>query len=200
MPVSEPKLKRICVFCGSSSGEDSRYLEAASALGSLLVHRGVGLVYGGSRMGLMGRLAQTVLDAGGEVVGVIPRALMDREVAHSKLTDLIVTESMHERKAEMVGRSDGFIAAPGGLGTLEEFFEVLTWSQLGLHQKPCGLLDVGGYYEPLIRLLDHGVKEGFIQEAHRRMVLVESDPGRLLDRMREYEAPSVPRWIGKGQT
>jgi len=200
VPVSEPKLKQICVFCGSSSGEDSRYLNAASTLGSLLVTRGMGLVYGGSRMGLMGRLAQTVLDAGGEVVGVIPRALMNREVAHSGITKLIVTESMHERKAEMAGRSDGFIAAPGGLGTLEEFFEVLTWSQLGLHQKPCGLLDIDGFYKPLIRMLDHAVKEGFIQEAHRRMVLVDSDPGRLLDRMQDYEAPSVPRWIGKGQT
>jgi uncharacterized protein (TIGR00730 family) len=192
--------RRICVFCGSSAGEDSRYLEAASRLGIELADRGIGLVYGGSRMGLMGRLAQTVLDRGGEVVGIIPRALMHREVAHLDLHDLIITESMHERKAEMANRSDAFIAAPGGLGTLEEFLEVLTWAQLGFHRKPCGILDVDGYYDPFTQLLDRAVKEGFLQETHRRMVLVESDPARLLDRMGRYDPPEVPRWISRGET
>jgi len=193
-------IARLCVFCGSSAGEDSRYLEAAAELGALLARRRIGLVYGGSRMGLMGRLAQSALDEGGEVVGVIPRALLNREVAHPNLADLVVTESMHERKAEMAARSDGFIAAPGGLGTLEEFFEVLTWSQLGFHRKPCGVLNVDGYYDPLVSLLDRALKEGFLHDAHRRMVLVESDPNALLDRMVRYEAPRVPQWIGKGET
>ncbi len=193
-------MARLCVFCGSSAGEDPRYLEAAADLGALLARRGIGLVYGGSRMGLMGRLAQSALDEGGEVVGVIPRALLNREVAHPDLADLVVTESMHERKAEMAARCDGFIAAPGGLGTLEEFFEMLTWSQLGFHRKPCGVLNVDGYYDPLVSLLDQTLKEGFLQDAHRRMVLVEADPVALLDRMSRYEAPRVPRWIGKGET
>jgi len=197
---STEDLARLCVFCGSSAGEDPRYLDAATELGVALARREIGLVYGGSRMGLMGRLAQAVLDEGGEVVGVIPRALMNREVAHPNLADLVVTESMHERKAEMAARSDGFIAAPGGLGTLEEFFEVLTWSQLGFHRKPCGVLNVDGYYEPLVALLDRALQEGFLQDAHRRMVLVESEPAPLLDRMVRYEAPRVPQWIGQGET
>ena len=200
MSDSTEGIARLCVFCGSSAGEDPRYLEAATELGALLARRRIGLVYGGSRMGLMGRLAQSALDEGGEVVGVIPRALLNREVAHPDLADLVVTESMHERKAEMATRSDGFIAAPGGLGTLEEFFEVLTWSQLGFHRKPCGVLNVDGYYDPLVSLLDQARKEGFLQDAHRRMVLVESDPAALLDRMSRYEAPRVPQWIGKGET
>jgi len=197
---STAEFHRICVFCGSSSGEDPRYLKATTDLATALVDRDIGLVYGGSRMGLMGRLAQTALDRGGEVIGVIPRALMNREVAHSDLHDLVVTESMHDRKAEMVARSDGFIAAPGGLGTLEEFLEVLTWAQLGFHRKPCGILDVDGYYQPLVRLLDHAVKEGFLQQAHRGMVLVDSDPRDLLDRMGTYQAPELPRWIQRGET
>jgi uncharacterized protein (TIGR00730 family) len=192
-------LERICVFCGSSAGEGSRYLAAATDLGSVLARRGIGLVYGGSRIGLMGRLAESVLEAGGEVIGVIPRPLVDRELAHSELHELVVTESMHERKTEMAARSDGFIAAPGGLGTLEEFFEVLTWAQLGFHRKPCGVLDVDGYYGPLHGLLEHAVREGFLHEAHRRMVLFETDPGALLDRMVAYEPPTVPRWIGEDE-
>jgi uncharacterized protein (TIGR00730 family) len=192
--------RRICVFCGSSAGEDPRYLQAASDLGQALATRGLGLVYGGSRIGLMGRLAQAVLDAGGEVTGVMPRPLMDRELVHAGLDELIVTESMHDRKAEMVARSDGFVAAPGGLGTFEEFFEVLTWAQLGFHRKPCALFNVRDYYGPITRLLDHAVREGFVQDAHRRMVLVADDPGVLLDRMAAYDPPPVPRWIGQDQT
>jgi uncharacterized protein (TIGR00730 family) len=189
-----------CVFCGSSAGEDPRYLDAATGLGRILVQRRIGLVYGGARMGLMGRLADTVLEGGGEVVGVIPRALMDREVAHQGLTELVVTDSMHERKATMVARSDAFIAAPGGIGTLEEFFEVLTWAQLGLHRKPCGLLNHLGYFDSLTRLLDHAVHEGFIQRTHRSMVLVEEEPEALLDRIARYVPPRVPRWIRAGET
>ncbi|TVR65590.1 MAG: TIGR00730 family Rossman fold protein [Gemmatimonadales bacterium] len=195
MTDPEKRLRHVCVFCGSSAGEDPRHLEAASALGRLLVRREITLIYGGSRMGLMGRLAQTVLDEGGRVVGVIPRVLLNREVAHTGLTELLVTDSMHERKTEMAARADGFIAAPGGLGTLEEFFEVLTWAQLGLHGKPCGLLDVNGYFEDLVRLLDRVRHEGFMQEAHRRMILVASNPSTLLDQMEIYVPPPVPQWI-----
>ncbi len=196
----DTSLRSVCVFCGSTAGEDARYLQAAATLGSVIASRGLRLVYGGSRLGLMGRLAESALEAGGEVIGVIPRALMNREVAHPGLAELVVTESMHQRKSEMVDRADAFIAAPGGLGTLEEFFEVLTWSQLGLHQKPCGLLDVRGYYKPLIRLLDHALQEGFIQEAHRRMILVDQEAIPLLDRIGRYVPPEVPQWIGQAET
>lgn len=193
-------LRWVCVFCGSSAGEDPRYLSAMSSLGSALVARGAGLVYGGSRLGLMGRLADTVLGDGGEVVGIIPRALTAREIAHGGLHELVITDSMHERKSQMMARADAFVAAPGGFGTLEEFFEILTWSQLGLHGKPCGLLDVAGYYGPLISLLDRSVREGFVQNAHRAMVIEDADPARLLDRMAGYTPPAVPRWIRAGET
>ena len=193
-------MKRICVFCGSSSGESPVYLESASRLGEILAREGLGLVYGGSRVGLMGRLADTVLEHGGEVIGVIPRALVNREVAHGGLTELRIVGSMHERKAVMAELSDAFIALPGGLGTLEELFEVVTWSQLGLHQKPSGVLDVRGYYQPLIAFLDHAVNEGFLATQHRRMIMLEEDPDALVARLREYEAPVVPRWIAAGET
>jgi len=193
-------IRRVCVFCGSSAGEGSPYLEAVSRLGGTLAERGIGLVYGGSRMGLMGRLAQTVLDAGGEVTGIMPRALMNREVAHSGIQEMIFTDSMHDRKSEMVARSDAFVAAPGGLGTLEAFFEVLTWGQLGFHRKPCGILDVDGYYEALGHLLEHAAHEGFIQSSHRDMVLIDDSPGRLLDRFASYAPPEVPRWLRSGET
>lgn len=193
-------IRRICVFCGSSAGEDSRYLDAAGEMASLLAARDIELVYGGSRLGMMGRLADTMLDEGGRVVGIIPRALVDREVAHRNLTDLRVVASMHERKALMEEMSDAFVALPGGLGTLEELCEILTWGQLGLHGKPCGLLDSGGYYQPLIRFLDHMVQEGFLGRAHRSMVLVERRPDPLLDRMEAYEPPSVPKWIEEDDT
>lgn len=195
-----PPIRRICVFCGSSAGEDPKYLDAAAAIGSLLAREEIGLVYGGSRVGLMGRLANTVLEAGGEVTGFIPRALVNREVAHTGLTDLHVVESMHERKAFMAEASDAFVALPGGLGTLEEFCEVLTWGQLGLHRKPCALLDIKDFFQPLIRFLNHAVKEGFLAPTHRSMVIVESDPEAVLRRLREYRAPAVPRWIEAEET
>lgn len=193
-------VRRICVFCGSSAGEDSQYLDAAGEMASLLAARDIELVYGGSRLGMMGRLADTMLDEGGRVVGIIPRALVNREVAHRDLTDLRVVASMHERKALMEEMSDAFVALPGGLGTMEEFCEILTWGQLGLHGKPCGLLDAGGYYQPLIRFLDHMVQEGFLGRAHRSMVLVERRPEPLLDRMEGYEPPPVPKWIEEDDT
>lgn len=193
-------LRRICVFCGSSAGEDPRYLEAAAEMGRSLAEEGLALVYGGSRIGIMGRIADTVLEEGGRVTGIIPEALVEREVAHRDLTDLRVVASMHERKALMAGLADAFVALPGGLGTLEEFCEVLTWGQLGLHGKPCGILDVRSYYQPLVRFLDHMLKEGFLGPNHRRMVLVEEDPGELLSRLRNYEPPPVPRWIDEEQT
>lgn len=193
-------MNRLCVFCGSSAGETSRYVEATGQVGTLLAEQGVTVVYGGSRMGLMGRLADATLASGGEVVGVMPRPLMDREVGHDGLTELRVVDSMHERKALMAELSDGFVALPGGLGTLEEFFEVLTWSQLGMHRKPCGLLDVGEYYRLLARFLDHAVTQGFLAASHRAMVLVDDDPEALLRRMRTYEPPELPRWIDRDET
>ncbi len=193
-------MKRICVFTGSTAGEDPRYLDAAQAFGELLAAEGIGLVYGGSRLGMMGRLAESALAAGGTVVGVIPGALMNREPAHHEVTELRVVDSMHRRKAEMAELSDAFVALPGGLGTLESFCELLTWGQLGLHRKPCGLLDVGGYWAPLTRLLDHMVTEGFLGRSHRQMVLVEADPRRLLEHLRAYDAPTLPRWIEESQT
>lgn len=169
-------------------------------MGQLLAREGIGLVYGGSRVGVMGRLADSALEAGGRVVGVIPAALVDREVAHRGLTELRVVGSMHERKSAMAELADAFVALPGGLGTLEEFCEVLTWAQLGLHRKPCGVLDVGGYFEPLVALLDHMVREGFLARTHRAMVQVEAVPEALLERLQSYEPPRVPRWIGADET
>jgi uncharacterized protein (TIGR00730 family) len=172
---------RICVYCGSREGSQPAYAQAARDLGAELARRGLGLVYGGGRIGLMGVLADAVLAAGGTVTGVIPRALVSKEVAHLDLKDLRIVGSMHERKALMAELSDGFIALPGGFGTLEEMFEILTWSQLRLHAKPCGLLNVEGFYDSLLAFLDHAVKEDFIRARLRASVLVETDPARLLD-------------------
>ncbi len=188
-------MKRVCVFCGSSPGASPRYLEAAKAMGRTLAERGLALVYGGGSVGLMGAVADASLAAGGEVVGVIPRALQLREVAHAKLTTLHVVGSMHERKAKMAELADGFIALPGGMGTLEEFAETLTWAQLGLHARPCGLLDVAGYYEPLIAFFDRAVAEGFVRPEHRRLMVVGESPAALLDRFEAWEPPTVERWI-----
>lgn len=193
-------MNRLCVFCGSSAGETSRYVDAAGKVGALLAERGVTVVYGGSRVGLMGRLADAALAEGGEVIGVMPRPLLRREVGHEGLTELRIVDSMHERKALMAELSDGFLALPGGLGTLEEFFEVLTWSQLGMHRKPCGLLDVADYYRPLVRFLDDAVTQGFLAASHRAMILVGDDPDALLRRMRGYEPPELPRWIDRDET
>lgn len=189
-------MRRVCVFCGSSEGRDPAFANAAVALGRALARRGVALVYGGAQVGLMGRVADAVLAEGGHVIGVIPRALMTREVAHARLPDLRVVDSMHERKAMMVELSDGFIALPGGIGTFEELCETLTWAQLGLHDKPCALLDVAGFYAPLLALLDRAVDAGFLRPAHRDMLLVDTDPDALLSRLETYTPPVVRKWIG----
>lgn len=186
-------MQRVCVFCGSSPGRGTVYVEAARRLARALTRKHIDLVYGGASVGVMGSLADAVLDLGGQVFGVIPKPLVDREKSHKHLTELHVVDDMHERKALMGALSDGFIALPGGLGTLEEFFEVLTWNQLGIHAKPCGLLNVGGYYDSLIELLDHSVEEQFVNAAHRSFMLVEIDPDALLEAMRrkaDHPSPS----------
>ena len=188
-------MTRICVFCGSSVGNRPAYREAAGALAQALVRRGLGLVYGGARVGLMGVLADTMLQHRGDVIGVIPQALLDREIAHAGLADLRVVGSMHERKALMVELADGFIALPGGYGTLEEFSEVVTWAQLGLHRKPCGLLDVDGYFDPLLALFDGAEAAGFLRPENRALVLEANDPETLLDLLASYKPVSVPKWI-----
>jgi uncharacterized protein (TIGR00730 family) len=193
-------MKRVCVYCGSSDGARPYYLQAARALGSSLVGRGLGLVYGGSNIGLMGALADTVLAEGGEVIGIIPEPLVAREVAHKNLSDLRIVGSMHERKALMAELADAFVALPGGFGTLEEFCEIVTWIQLGLHRKPCGLLNVEGYYDGLLSFLNHAVAEGFILPQYRAAVLTDSEAGGLLEKIASYEAPPLHRWIDRGET
>lgn len=190
-------LHRVCVFCGSSPGSDPAFAAAAVELGRVLAEHDLGLVYGGASVGLMGRLADAALAAGGEVIGVIPRALVDLEVAHRGLADLRVVGSMHERKALMAELSDAFIALPGGLGTLDELFEILTWAQLGLHHKPIGLLDVGGYFDPLLAFLDGAVRARFVAPEHRAMLLRAADPVALLDACRNYQAPAPFKWIDR---
>jgi uncharacterized protein (TIGR00730 family) len=188
-------MKRVCVFCGSSSGRAPSYAEAAKRLGATLARRGLELVYGGGTVGLMGTVANAALEAGGRVIGVIPKALQLRELAHVRLTSLHVTGSMHERKARMAELSQGFIALPGGLGTLEEFAEIVTWAQLGIHARPCGLLDVDGYYGPLVAFFDRAVQEGFVSPLHRELVMIESDPDALLDRFEAWRPPAVEKWV-----
>ena len=183
-------MKRICVFCGASPGRDPAHAEVARALGRALVARGLELVYGGGSVGLMGTVADAVLAAGGRVTGVIPQVLQIRELAHPGLTDLRVVGSMHERKALMAELSDGFVALPGGMGTIEELSEVLTWAQLGLHRRPIGLLDVAGYYGPLITFFDQAESAGFLRPEHRRLLLVERDPGALLARFEAFRPPA----------
>ena len=190
-------LRYVCVFCGSSRGNKPAYLEAAEDVGRELARRGLGLVYGGGNVGLMGALADATLAAGGHVTGVIPEALMAKEVGHRGLPDLHVVKTMHERKALMTELSDGFIALPGGFGTFEEFFEVLTWSQLGLHAKPCGVLNIAGFFDPLLELLNHSVREGFVRPAHRELVLVDTDTNRLLERMTAFQPLPVHKWIDR---
>lgn len=198
-PVTVPE-RRICVFCGARPGRDSVYADAARELARELVRRDLGLVFGGGAVGLMGITADAVLEAGGHVTGVIPAALMAREVGHGGIDDLRVVESMHERKALMAELADGFVALPGGLGTLEEIFEVVTWQQLGIHGKPCGLLDVGGYWQPLIELLDHAVQEGFVRAENRKLLLHDPDPATLLDRFDRYRTPIRAHWLDPDET
>jgi uncharacterized protein (TIGR00730 family) len=188
-------MRRLCVYAGSNAGGRPEYAEAAAALARELVARDVGLVYGGGKVGLMGVLADTVLDGGGEAIGVIPQALVDREVGHAGLTELRVVRSMHERKALMAELADGFVAVPGGIGTLEELVEAYTWSQLGIHAKPCGVLDAAGFYGALLGLLDHMVAEGFLRAQHRGVMLADEDPARLLDRMAAWTPPAVHKWL-----
>jgi len=193
-------MKRICVFCGSAAGDDSRYLGAAHDFGRALAEEGLGLVFGGSRMGLMGRVATAATEAGGNVIGVIPGVLMNREVPFQEIDELRIVRSMHERKTEMAELADAFVALPGGLGTLEGFTELLTWGQLGLHRKPCGLLNVSGFFDHLIEFYDHAVKEGFVSRTNREMIIVEDSPDALLERLRDYTPPPVPRWIDSQET
>jgi uncharacterized protein (TIGR00730 family) len=190
-------MKRIVVFCGSSPGRRPAYVAAAQDLGRLLANRGIGVVYGGASIGLMGALADAALAAGGEVIGVIPRRLFPAEIPHAGLTEQRIVETMHERKALMAELSDAVIALPGGTGTLDELFEMFTWSQLGLHHQPIGLLDVEGYWAHLLAFLDHMVQERFIRAEHRDTLLVESDAGALLERLRSFERPVVDKWLDR---
>jgi hypothetical protein len=193
-------LQSVCVYCGSSSGSRPDYLNAARELAAVFVQRKIRLVYGGGRVGLMGAVADAVLAGGGEVIGVIPESLVAWEVAHQGLKDLRVVPSMHARKTLMADLSDAFIAMPGGFGTLEEFAEILTWAQLGLHRKPHGLLNVAGFYDPLLAFFDHAVAENFIRQAHRDIVLSDPNPARLLDALVSAKPLSVEKWIDRKQT
>jgi uncharacterized protein (TIGR00730 family) len=197
-------MKRICVFCGSNIGRDPRYRAAAEGLGQLLAARGIELVYGGGNIGLMGAVADACLAAGGTVIGVIPQALVGKEVAgcvvdHRALTRMEVVDSMHTRKARMAELSDGFIALPGGFGTFEEFCEVLTWGQLGFHVKPMGLLNIAGFYDPLLALFNHAVAQGFLRPENRDMALAETDIERLLAAMMAYRAEPVSKWLKESE-
>jgi len=194
------KLSSLCVYCGSSSGRIDTYAMAARALAQSMVERGIRLVYGGARVGIMGAVADEVLRLGGKAVGVIPEALMRKELAHTGLTELHVTASMHTRKTKMAELADAFVALPGGIGTFEEIFEVWTWAQLGFHNKPCGLLNVAGYYDGLSSFLDHAAHEQFVHPDQRRMLVVESEPATLLDRFANYIPPALPKWAGLSKT
>jgi uncharacterized protein (TIGR00730 family) len=193
-------MKKICVYCGSSPGRHPRYLQAAAELGRRLASRRIGLVYGGASVGVMGAIADAVLAAGGEAVGVIPEALAVKEVAHAQLSEQHVVKSMHERKALMAELSDGFVALPGGWGTLEEIFEVLTWAQLGFHDKPCGLLNVEGYFDGLFTFLEHAIEEQFVKPVYREMLIMEDQADVLLQRFETYQAPKVKKWLTPSET
>jgi len=193
-------LNRICVFAGSNSGSRADYISAARDLGRIIAERQLGLVYGGARVGLMGALADEALSGGARVIGVMPEALVAKEVAHRGLTELKVVKSMHERKALMNDLADGFVALPGGWGTVEEFFEVLTWGQLGFHRKPCGLLNINGYFDRLLSFVEHSVAEGFVRREQLAMISVSDSPNQLLDAMATYKAPTVEKWIERAET
>lgn len=189
------EIRSICIYCGSNPGTRPEYIEQAQVFSRMLARRGIRVVYGGASVGIMGAIADAALAEGGTVVGVIPQSLVDREVAHDGLTQLIVTNSMHERKARMADLSDAFVALPGGIGTLEEIFEIWTWSQLGLHEKPCGLLNIGGYYDSLERFLDETVVNGFLGPGHRSMLLTADTGEGILGAFEAYEPPSVVKWV-----
>jgi uncharacterized protein (TIGR00730 family) len=193
----EHELKRICVFCGTNPGSRPAYGTAARELGRILAEEGIDLVYGGASVGIMGELADSVQEHGGHVTGIIPQQLVQKEAAHTGIPNLIVVASMHQRKSQMADMSDGFIALPGGIGTLEGFFEVLTWGQLGIHSKPSGILNIEGYFDGLTGFLDHAVREGFLTDIHRHAIIVETNPRRLLKRMRSYTAPEGEKLMGR---
>ena len=188
-------MRNVCVYCGSSTGARAAYASQARAFGRALARRGLGLVYGGASVGIMGVLADAVLAAGGRVVGVMPRPLLARELAHRGVSELRITESMHERKQVMAELADAFVALPGGAGTLEELFEAWTWSQLGLHRKPCALLDAEHYFEALVNFLDHATVEGFVQRRDRALLLIAHEPEELLDRLESYSPPQIEPWL-----
>jgi uncharacterized protein (TIGR00730 family) len=190
-------LQRVCVFCGSSLGNQPAYAQVADDLGRLLAQRGIELVYGGGKVGLMGRIADACLSNGGRAIGVMPRTLVEKEIAHSELSKLHVVESMHERKALMADFADAFVALPGGFGTWEEFCEVLTWSQLGIQRKACAVLNVNGYYDPFLAMADRALDQGFLRDVHRELLLADTDPTRLLDRLSNYTVPIVDKWIDR---
>lgn len=192
-------MPRLAVFCGAAPGARPLYEQTARTMGAALARRGLGLVYGGGRVGLMGAVADGALAAGGAVIGVMPRGLFPKEVGHPGLTEMRLVESMHERKALMADLADGFIALPGGYGTLDEFCEILTWAQLGLHRKPCGLLNAAGYYDGFLQFLDHAAAEAFVKPQFRGLILDDTDPDRLLDRLAAYQPPAVTRWLSDAQ-
>ena len=191
------RFNRICVFCGTNAGERPEYVAVARQLGKLLAEQGIELVYGGASVGIMGEVADAVHEHGGHVTGIIPQQLMKKEAAHTGIPDLIVVASMHQRKSQMADLSDAFIALPGGIGTLEGYLEILTWGQLGIHAKPSGILNVAGYFDRLIEFLDHSVREGFLTRQHREMILVESDPKRLLGRLEEFAPRQEEKLMGR---
>ena len=193
-------LDKICVFCGSSDGNDLAITDAAVKLGEIFAERNITLVYGAAKIGVMGTIAKSVLDNSGKVIGIIPNFLKKKEVVHLGLTELITTENMHERKLKMHEQSDGFIALPGGMGTLEELFEIITWLQLGLHQKPIGLLNINGFYNDLIKMLETMVRKGFLSIDNYNLLLVDSDINRLLKKMEEFKRPDVPKWLNESRT
>lgn len=195
--ASGRQLKRICVFCGTNTGSQPAYGTAARELGRVLAEQDIELVYGGASVGVMGELADSVQEHGGHVTGIIPQQLMAKEAAHTGIRNLIVVASMHQRKSQMADMSDGFIALPGGIGTLEGFLEVLTWGQLGIHSKPAGILNVEGYFDELTAFLDHAVQEGFLTDSHRHAIMVESEPAGLLDRMRAFTPPEGEKLMGR---
>lgn len=193
-------MKRICVFCGSNNGANPVYLDAAERVGAFLAAQNIELVYGGGRVGLMGRIADACLANGGKVIGAIPQSLAAKEVAHQGLTELHIVGSMHERKALMAELADGFIALPGGFGTFEEFCEIVTWAQLGIHSKPCALFNVNGFYDNLIAMIDFSASQNFIREEHRKLVLIESEIEKLYELMKNFSPPVIEKWLDQEST
>ncbi len=194
------QLDKICVFCGSSDGNDLAITDTAERLGEIFAERNITLVYGAAKIGVMGTIAKSVLDNNGKVIGIIPNFLKKKEVVHLGLTELITTQNMHERKLKMQEESDGFIALPGGMGTLEELFEIITWLQLGLHQKPIGLLNINGFYNDLIKMLETMVRKGFLSMENYNLLLVDSNPNKLLKKMQEFKTPQIPKWLNSDRT